>query len=133
MMRAALEAGSLRRALEAAREAERILAEVFEAPGDLLEAFRAPAGSAAAETASAWGELCQAIAHLHRARDVLAAAPAASSPEADDTEAGMAWFNGLTRAERAHWLALAGSAVPADAWRAFRDSQSRASDPSRPP
>jgi len=37
-----------------------------------------------------------------------------------DTELGMIWWNRLTRRERARWLAIARSAVPADAWVAFR-------------
>ncbi len=38
----------------------------------------------------------------------------------EDARAGMAWFNSLTPTQRGHWLATAGSAVPADAWRAFQ-------------
>lgn len=43
-------------------------------------------------------------------------------PNADlqDAVAGMRWFNGLSRAERRRWLDIAGSAVPADAWEAFK-------------
>ena len=37
-----------------------------------------------------------------------------------DALVGMAWFNGLSRSERAYWLEVAGSAAPADAWRAFQ-------------
>ena len=37
-----------------------------------------------------------------------------------DAVAGIQWFNALSRAERAHWLEIAGSAVPADAWAAFK-------------
>ena len=33
-----------------------------------------------------------------------------------DAEAGIRWFNSLTRDERSTWLRLAGSAIPADAW-----------------
>ena len=40
-------------------------------------------------------------------------------PTPDET-AGMAWWNSLTEADRADWLARAGSAVPADAWAAYK-------------
>ena len=39
---------------------------------------------------------------------------------AADAELGMAWYNGLTKAERLHWHRVAASAVPADCWRAFQ-------------
>ncbi len=42
-----------------------------------------------------------------------------NTPPLADTLACMAWFNSLTAAERGLWLAVAGSAVPADAWAAF--------------
>ncbi|MGC8520212.1 MAG: hypothetical protein ACP5P4_17105 [Steroidobacteraceae bacterium] len=52
-------------------------------------------------------------------RGLLVIEPAQSEiPE--DAELGMAWFNGLSRSERAHWLEVAGSARPVDAWRAFQ-------------
>ncbi|MDB0573784.1 hypothetical protein LBW59_23850 [Ralstonia solanacearum] len=35
-----------------------------------------------------------------------------------DPHAGMAWFNGLSESDRAHWLAEAHSARPVDAWAA---------------
>lgn len=41
------------------------------------------------------------------------------SPTLDET-LGMQWWNSLPEAERTTWLARAGSAVPADAWRAFK-------------
>ncbi len=37
-----------------------------------------------------------------------------------DAAAGMHWYNGLTKPERLHWRRVAGSAVQADAWRAFQ-------------
>lgn len=40
-----------------------------------------------------------------------------------DAETGMAWYNGLSKAERAHWHDVAGSAVPADAWAAWKAAQ----------
>jgi hypothetical protein len=40
-------------------------------------------------------------------------------PTPDET-AGMVWWNSLSEADRADWLARAGSAVPADAWAAYK-------------
>lgn len=40
-------------------------------------------------------------------------------PTPDET-AGMVWWNSLTESDRAAWLARAGSAVPADAWAAYK-------------
>jgi len=37
-----------------------------------------------------------------------------------DEAAGIAWWNGLSEADRAAWMERAGSAVPADAWAAFK-------------
>ncbi|MER8524179.1 hypothetical protein NKH56_33640 [Mesorhizobium sp. M1076] len=37
-----------------------------------------------------------------------------------DEIAGMQWWNSLTEAERADWLARADSAVPAEAWAAYK-------------
>jgi hypothetical protein len=55
-------------------------------------------------------------------RQALSALEGAAAPVIDlaDARAGMAWFNSLTATERAHWLEIADSAVPADAWRAFQ-------------
>ena len=39
---------------------------------------------------------------------------------APDDEVGICWWNSLAESERASWLTLAGSAVPADAWDAFK-------------
>lgn len=44
--------------------------------------------------------------------------------DAKDAELGMAWFNGLTERERTEWLRRANSAVPADAWAAFKAQRS---------
>jgi hypothetical protein len=40
-----------------------------------------------------------------------------------DARAGMAWFNHLTPTQRLHWLTRARSAVPADAWEAFKSGE----------
>lgn len=49
-----------------------------------------------------------------------------------DPHAGIVWFNGLRELERAHWLKIADSAGPVDAWaaylsaEAFQDAQGEA-------
>ena len=40
-----------------------------------------------------------------------------------DARIGMTWWNGLTPARRRHWLDVAGSARPADAWAAFQSGR----------
>lgn len=37
-----------------------------------------------------------------------------------DEQIGMAWWNHVSPSVRAHWLSVAGSPVPADAWAAFK-------------
>lgn len=47
---------------------------------------------------------------------------------------GVTWWNALQERERAHWLDVAGSAVPAEAWaawlsvEAYNDAEETASD-----
>ena len=62
-------------------------------------------------------------------RELGAALEALDGPEAvsgghvvdlEDARAGIAWWNSLTPARRQRWLEVAGSARPADAWRAFQ-------------
>ena len=36
---------------------------------------------------------------------------------------GVDWWNGLQERERAHWMAVAMSAIPADAWAAYLRSE----------
>lgn len=38
----------------------------------------------------------------------------------DDARAGLAWYNSATVTERRHWHYVARSAVPADAWEAYK-------------
>jgi hypothetical protein len=38
----------------------------------------------------------------------------------NDAELGMTWWNRLTERERAEWLRRADTAVPAEAWEAFK-------------
>jgi hypothetical protein len=54
--------------------------------------------------------------------DVIAraAGEVATDPKWDDARAGVAWWNGLTEAERAVWCHKAGSSVPAHAWACFK-------------
>lgn len=46
-----------------------------------------------------------------------------------DEDAGIAWWNQFTEAERAQWLAVAGTAVPADAWVAYKRQMGRPAIP----
>lgn len=59
---------------------------------------------------------------LREALEVLE--PRQWSPERpdldDDACAGIAWFNALSPAERRHWLEVANSALPADAWACYK-------------
>ena len=58
-------------------------------------------------------------------RRMLVIEPAQSAKSAipQDAALGMAWYNGLTKAERIRWHRVAGSAVPADAWAAFQSGR----------
>lgn len=42
-----------------------------------------------------------------------------------DEKAGMEWWNSLTPIARSYWLSTAGSAVAADAWKAFKQEQAK--------
>jgi hypothetical protein len=39
--------------------------------------------------------------------------------DTSDAVKGIAWWNRLTEKNRYYWMVVAGSAVPADAWRAY--------------
>lgn len=88
----------------------------------LAEALEVPAVIAGSVPV---GRLARALAeaglrtHYDGDRQALIIEPQAQRNVADALM-GVAWFNGLSRAERAYWLELAGSARPADAWRAFQ-------------
>jgi hypothetical protein len=41
-------------------------------------------------------------------------------PPMTDDELGMAWWNGLSEPERAHWSRLAGTGLAKDAWELFK-------------
>lgn len=48
----------------------------------------------------------------------------AKQDEADQADhVGMTWWNRLTERERRHWLDVAGSARPSDAFRAFQEGR----------
>lgn len=63
-----------------------------------------------------------ARAHLAHTLTALEAPGAAQKSPASDADAklGILWWNGLSERERAQWLRVANSAVPADAWQAFQ-------------
>ena len=44
----------------------------------------------------------------------------------DDPQAGVTWWNDCSEPERGHWLAVAKSAVPADAWAAYQLAEAHA-------
>lgn len=79
------------------------------------------------------GRLAKALAeaglgaHYDGDRRALVIEPAnAREParNAADARIGIAWWNGLTPTRRRYWLDVAGSAAPADAWRAFQMGES---------
>ena len=45
-----------------------------------------------------------------------------TEPTADEL-AGMDWWNSIDKAERAFWLAKAGTAVPAEAWAEYQRAE----------
>lgn len=49
-----------------------------------------------------------------------------------DAEAGMRWWNAMAREDRAYWLERARSAVPADAWAAYKAAVANRSSPNEP-
>jgi hypothetical protein len=63
-----------------------------------------------------------AVTSLPRAAARSAQSPSAppSTPCSPDALLGMTWWNRITRPERAYWLDVADSFVPADAWAAFK-------------
>jgi DNA-binding transcriptional regulator YdaS (Cro superfamily) len=63
------------------------------------------------------------VAPPPRVRRKTAAADQVAPDTTDlDAQAGMNWWNRATEAERREWCARAGSALPADAWAAFKAS-----------
>ena len=64
-------------------------------------------------------ELRKALEALQRAAPAIPATD--SEPfDTDDSRAGLAWYNRATLTERRHWHQVARSAVPADAWEAYK-------------
>ena len=43
-----------------------------------------------------------------------------SNVPSPEEQRGMNWWNQLTEDARAHWLQIAGSAIPAEAWAAYQ-------------
>lgn len=43
----------------------------------------------------------------------------------DEPERGVHWWNEMTEEFRSHWLSVAGSAVPAEAWLAYLTEEAR--------
>lgn len=41
----------------------------------------------------------------------------------EEPQVGITWWNSLQEPDRAHWMKMAGSAVPADAWQVYRTDQ----------
>ncbi len=71
------------------------------------------------------GALAQAgiVGRYDADRGVLVIEPAQEARKGlipQDAELGMRWYNRLSKAERAMWHRVAGSAVPADTWAAFQ-------------
>jgi hypothetical protein len=60
------------------------------------------------------------VGRFDRDRGVLVIEPASQPVIPQDAELGIAWYNGLNPAERRQWHAVARSAIPADAWAAFK-------------
>lgn len=56
---------------------------------------------------------------------LIARIDAALERDDDDAVAGMRWYNRLTPTQRRQWHEIAGSAVPAAAWRAFKAGEPR--------
>lgn len=57
---------------------------------------------------------------------------AMSSEPTPDEEAGMAWWNALSEADRTRWLQQAGTAVPAIAWACYKGSRERSRETGKP-
>lgn len=47
-------------------------------------------------------------------------------PVAENPDAGTSWWNTCSEQERGHWLAVAKSAVPAEAWAAYQLAEAHA-------
>ncbi len=90
----------------------------------LVEPARGTAGGSAVSAPSpraARGRR-RKVATVPGPRPVITGATNANGGGAEgaDGAAGVAWWNALTKAERAEWCRKTGSAVPADAWEAYK-------------
>ncbi len=78
------------------------------------------------------GALAQAgiVGRFDADRGILVIEPAnAREHDAADARIGIAWWNGLTPTRRRYWLDVAGSARPADAWRAGAGAVGASAEP----
>jgi hypothetical protein len=76
--------------------------------------------TAAADRLQAWSAGAEPDGALIRRMRAVASREASGTTHVDaDAELDMAWWNRISERERAEWLRLANSAVPADAWRAY--------------
>lgn len=119
--------GCIDRAIDQTTEAVHVLEVAADAPAGM--GAPPPAGS----ISTVVGQLDDARRAIRRARQALPApyldgfldratdqTSAAIRALKSDTEAGIAWWNSCTERERAHWCKVASSAVPADAWEAYK-------------
>lgn len=63
---------------------------------------------------------CESLLHMIEVAAERLAAPAPREAAGPLADCGIAWWNGLSPEERTHWLRVAGSACPADAFEAWR-------------
>lgn len=47
----------------------------------------------------------------------------------EDEQAGIQWWNGLNEADRTYWCMAANTAIPAMAWKFFKQQQEAVYDP----
>ena len=57
---------------------------------------------------------------VHNPADTAGVCTSTNPPCSPDALLGITWWNRISRVQRAHWLEVAGSFVPADAWAAFK-------------
>jgi len=110
--------------------AEFSVGEITISDEGLLRAWQRLATASQVEMYRGWA-IQLPVSFVEPLRRAIGLAEAAISPLAgvhpprlrqatEDEVAGMRWWNGLTVAERAHWLAEARSAVVADAWSVYK-------------
>ncbi len=65
-------------------------------------------------------ELVNTLTNIFGGKPMCRACRRDAERQAADDVLGMAWWNELTEQRRAHWLQLAGSCRPVDAWHCFK-------------